>query len=177
LPQQLIGQLHIDPSTLPIFLSDATYLSFDHGSGCCVTGFHGTFSAGGGPTNGKGNQKISTYVWASWDHPEHFGRDNNLGGVTTGGDVDFLSHEISEWYGNPFIVNTTPSWFSPLAPWYGCSNQLEVGDPLIPAFFAVDGYHLQDEAFKSWFAHDIPSEGINGQYTFRDTFTEPSTLC
>lgn len=58
-----------------------------------------------------------------------------------------------------------------------CSTALEVGDPLVSVAFTVNGYHLQDQAFKSWFAHDVPSEGINGQYTYLNTFTQPSTLC
>jgi hypothetical protein len=43
--------------------------------------------------------------------------------------------------------------------------------------FDVNGYRLQDEAFLSWFAHDNPSIGIKGLYSYLGTFTSPSTLC
>lgn len=171
IPQNLVGQLHLDPATLPIFLSDSIYLPDPHH--CCVVGFHGTFSASSGPVNGGGNQKINTWVYSSWDHPDRFGDGTTL----VGGDIDILSHEIAEWYADPFNNNVTPSWFSPLLPADGCSSVLEVGDPVERQYFAVNGYHLQDEAFKSWFAHDTPSEGINGQYTYLDKFAEPAPRC
>jgi hypothetical protein len=95
---------------------------------------------------------------------------------TFGRDADILSHEVAEWLADPF-GSIVPAWTSPLAPEYGCSNVLEVGDPLVGVNFEKDGYHLQDEAFLSWFAHDEPSIGINGQYTYLGTFDSPSTLC
>ena len=84
---------------------------------------------------------------------------------------------MSEWYNDPFVNNIVPTWFSPIAPQYGCSNVLESGDPLVGVDFVVNGYHLQDEAFKSWFAHDVPSEGIGGRYTYLGTFPGYSPLC
>jgi hypothetical protein len=176
--QRLVHQMHLDPAGLPIFLSDAVYTDYKlDPANCCVTGFHATISASTGPVNGQGSQQINTFIWASWDHPEHFGNGSDLGGVSTGGDIDVLTHEIAEWYNDPFIDNITPAWTSPLAPEYGCSKYLEVGDPVIVADFVVGGLHLQDAVFKSWFAHDMPSEGIDGRYTYLDTFAGPSTLC
>lgn len=35
------AQLHLDPASLPIFISDAVYLFQDHRSVCCLVGFHG----------------------------------------------------------------------------------------------------------------------------------------
>jgi hypothetical protein len=43
--------------------------------------------------------------------------------------------------------------------------------------FQMNGYQLQDEAFLSWFAHQTPSIGIKGQYTYLGTFGEPPPLC
>jgi len=39
------------------------------------------------------------------------------------------------------------------------------------------GYHPQDEAFLSWFAHQTPSIGYGGPYSYLGSFTSPSTLC
>jgi hypothetical protein len=168
--QNLIGSQHYDPATLPIFVSDGVYLDFHRNpNACCVFGFHGVISNSIGPVNGDGHQKINTFAWASWLYPQLFGPgfDN----------VNGFSHEFSEWYNDPLLNNIVPTWFSPLAPQYGCSNLLEVGDPLVGLSFNVNGYSLQDEAFKSWFAHDVPSEGINGRYSYLGTFGSPSPLC
>jgi hypothetical protein len=175
---RLLGQMHVDPTTLPIFFSDGVYQYWGGDlDNCCVIGTHGTRSYDVGAGHGKGKQPIISAMWASWDHPEHFGSGGiHPGDRAIGGDVVALSHEVAEWFSDPFINNYVPYWSSPMAPWLGCVNWLEVGDA-VTSEFTVNGYHLQDEVFKSWFAHDIPSEGINGQYTFRDTFTEPSTLC
>jgi hypothetical protein len=91
-----------------------------------------------------------------------------------------LSHEVSEWLHDPFISNTVPPWESPLplsSGFYGCSSLLETGDAVSDAAFEVNGYQLQDEAFLSWFAHQAPSIGIGGQYSYLGTFTQPSPLC
>jgi hypothetical protein len=166
-----------DPTVLPIFFSDAVYLTYSHRAICCVVGLHGVKSVSKGPASGNGKQEINTYIWASWDYSEHFGNGNDLGGKPAGGDIDILSHEIAEWLSDPFANNTVPAWQSPLAPGYGCVDWFEVADPLIVEDFEVNGYHLQDAAFKSWFAHDVPSQAINGQYSFFGTFTTPSILC
>ncbi len=177
--QRLLGQMRPDPTTLPVFLSDAVDLHWgsDYVNNCCVVGSHGTHSYGIGSAHGQGNQQVTTVIWASWEYAEHFGNGNDLGGKPFGGDIAALSHEVAEWLDDPFVNNLTPNWSSALAPGYGCVDWLEVGDPLIAEDFEVDGYHLQDEAFLSWFAHDVPSAGINGQYSLFGTLTSPSTLC
>jgi hypothetical protein len=168
--QRLVMSQGFDPASLPIFVSDGVYLDFHRNpDACCVGGFHGVISNALGPVNGNGNQKINTFAWASWDYPQIFGPGSD--------DVDAFSHEVSEWYNDPFVNNVVPTWFSPIAPQYGCSNSLESGDPLVGVDFTVNGYHLQDEAFKSWFAHDVPSEGIGGRYTYLATFPSYSPLC
>src|SRR5207249_3968848 len=92
-------------------------------------------------------------------------------------DINGLSHETAEWLNDPFANNIAPAWYSPLAPQYGCSNYLEVGDPLVGVAFVVNGYHPQDEAFLPWFARQSPSTAINGQYTYLGTFSAYSPSC
>ena len=40
--QNLLGQMHIDPTTLPIFLTDSVLLQIPspQGTGCCILGYH-----------------------------------------------------------------------------------------------------------------------------------------
>lgn len=95
-------------------------------------------------------------------------------------DVSALSHEMLEWFNDPFTNNAVPNWISPIAPQYGCNNSLEVGDPLVGVLFKVQGFssdHLQDVAFFNWFARQKPSTAINGLYTYLGTFTKPSNKC
>lgn len=155
------------PTTLPIFLSRDIVLYISQPQICCVFGYHGANGAG----NGNGNQPIQTYLWSSYISSPIFADAPSIV------NVNGLSHEVSEWYNDPFGINKAPTWYSPLAPQYGCSAYLETGDPLVGVSFTVNGYSLQDEAFKSWFAHDTPSTGINGQYTYLGTFASPSPLC
>jgi hypothetical protein len=94
--------------------------------------------------------------------------------------TDILSHEVSEWLHDPFLNNVVPNWQSPLplsSFFYGCSNLLETGDAASDVGFQVNGYQLQDEAFFSWFAKQPPSIGINGQYSYLGTLTQPSPVC
>ncbi len=80
-------------------------------------------------------------------------------------------------YNDPFITNAVPPWSVPSQPQYGCTGLLEVGDPLVGVTFTVNGYHPQDEAFFSWFARQRTSIGINGQYTYLDSFATSSPPC
>jgi hypothetical protein len=94
--------------------------------------------------------------------------------------TDVLSHEVSEWLHDPFLNDVVPTWISPLplsAAVYGCTSLLETGDAVGDLAFDVGGYQLQDEAFLSWFAHQTPSLGIDGQYTFLGALSAPSPLC
>jgi len=135
---------------------------------CCIGGYHNAV---------KINHQLYTYAEATFDdgafsiHPASadFSRD-----------VNALSHELAEWANDPFVNNITPNWISPIAPQYGCNNFLEVGDPLVgvtipPASFG--GYHLQDEAFFSWFARQSPSIAQGGRYTYLGTFSGLSAVC
>ena len=188
--QQLMGQLHIDPKTLPIFLVDNAFLydgkDWQAPGACCILGYHGAGhpeGGGAGPTNGNGNQAVQTFMFASWmsagvfgggymcnstftrcgDESTFPGADNVLS------DVHALSHELAEWLDDPFTNNWVQPWAVPTAPQYGCTNILETGDPVVGIGWEqpVGGvtYHPEDEVFKSWFARDRPSVAKNGNYT------------
>src|SRR5579859_6329397 len=170
---QLLGQLHISSTTVPIFLTYNTFLYIgDNLSNCCVLGYHGAQNgvAHGGSQNGNGNQQVQTFIYAAYSDPGIF-RSSIIQ------DINGLSHEVSEWLNDPFTNNTVPAWSVPSEPQYGCSNFLETGDPLMGTGFTVNGYHPQDEAFFSWFAHESPSRGQNGRYTYLGTFTTVAPGC
>lgn len=163
--QSLITSLGLSPQTLPIFLTSNTFLYVGDPSTCCLIGYHNALPA----TNAQGKTVIQTYVWGTYNDPGMF--------TVPVQDINALSHEIAEWYNDPFVDNAVPTWTVPGAPQYGCSNGLEVGDPLVGVTFTVNGYHPQDEAFFSWFAKQVPSVGIDGQYTYLGTFSGPTPTC
>ncbi len=153
-------------------MSDRVMLSLKpFPSGCCGEGFHSIASA----RSGNGRQKVRTGIFAAYGDPALFAVDPF--GEAFGENVSILSHEVAEWLSDPFGTNIVPSWSSPLAPQYGCAPLLETGDPLLGVDFQSNGYSLQDEAFLSWFAHQSPSIGIKGRYTYLGTFPSASTLC
>lgn len=163
--QTELTALGFTPNMLPIFLSRNVYLT--QGSpllrNCCFGGYHEAVYNSSG---------LQTFIWS-----------NDADAGVQGGfsdDVDSLSHEILEWFNDPFGSNIVPNWISPIVPQFGCNNVLEVGDPLGEVVFTVSGYsgdHLQDVAFFSWFARQSPSRAINGQYTYLGTFTSLSQKC
>jgi hypothetical protein len=163
--QGLITSLGLSPQTLPIFLTSNTFLYQGDPSTCCIIGYHNALPT----TNAQGKTVIQTYAWGTYNDPRMF--------TVPVQDINALSHEIAEWYNDPFVDNVVPTWSVPGAPQYGCSNGLEVGDPLVGVSFTVNGYHPQDEAFFSWFAKQVPSVGINGQYTYLGTFSGPTPTC
>jgi hypothetical protein len=157
--------MNFTPNMLPIFLSHDVYLSqgTPNLSNCCIGGYHNAV------TNTAG---LQTYIWTSEAEA------SVQGGF--GEDVSALSHEMLEWYNDPFTTNTVPNWISPIAPQYGCNNFLEVGDPLVGVVFTITGFssdHLQDEAFFNWFARQSHSTAINGLYTYLGTFKSLSQMC
>ena len=162
----------LGPSVVPIFIVDNTFLWIDTPDQCCVVGFHGAL--------GK-NKQISTYIFASYSDAGLF---DPLPGQTQSyeSDIHALSHEVSEWYADPFLSNAVVPWSSPLAPQYGCTNVLETGDPVFgygwnqPMPNGVT-YHPEDEAYFSWFAHESPSRGFGGRYTYLNTFTSAAPGC
>lgn len=178
--QNMLGSLHIDPTSLPIFL---TYNTFTYTpTQCCTLGFHGASPVaapnGSGSVNGNGNQKINTYIFAAYMDP-------NLVPAPFGDiqDVNILSHEVIEWMNDPFITNLVPSWTTALTGYYyGCSPYLEAGDPLVGVDFPVSmaggmTYHLQDAAFLPWFERSPTSTSLDGNYTYLGTYPSYSPSC
>ena len=82
------------------------------------------------------------------------------------GDIHALSHEVSEWYDDPFVNNLVQPWEDlEFAPQYGCTAYLETGDPVVGIWFPLAGnpqpgangkYHPEDEVHFSFFARQTP---------------------
>jgi hypothetical protein len=161
--------------TLPIFLTDNVFEGFDGTiNTCCVLGYHNSQRP---PAN-----TAKTWIYTAHTEPGTFRNNVIL-------DVQPLSHEVAEWLNDPFVgalavgyVNLIPP---ALLPGQGgaCIINFETGDPLEapPAVFTqtTNGttYHLQDEVFLPWYLHSAPSFSVNGQFSFQNTFTTPSSLC
>ncbi len=140
---------------------------------CCVLGFHTSFDAG----ERGGLQVVQTFVWASWITPGIFG--------STVADVTAISHEISEWFNDPFSTNLVPEWQFPAAP-SSCQNNLETGDPMsasphagYPVIIGNFTYHPQNETLLQWFQRKTPSDAIDRAYSFPDEtlLTSPAQAC
>ena len=169
--RRLVVDLKLDPHALNLFITDNAFLFLGNPAKCCIVGFHsGLISAQADAT------QLRTFVWASYNDPKVF--DAPLEDVTA------LTHEIAEWYSDPFLSNVVPSWALPGSK-VCTANILEVGDP-IEAFhkmsFAImlDGtvYHPQDAVLFSWFARQSPSIGIKGRYSYRgDKLFSPAPPC
>lgn len=174
---QLIAQLpQFAANTLPVFLTDNV---FESATGlldntCCVLGFH---SSQRPPAS-----TAKTWIYAAHTEPGTFRNNAIL-------DVQPLSHEVSEWLNDPFVGALAPGFVNLIPPAVlpgtggACIINFETGDPLEapPAVFTkvTNGttYHLQDEVFLPWYLHTTPSFSVNGQYSFQNTFTTPSSLC
>jgi hypothetical protein len=149
-------------NVVPVILTKDVVLFIHNPSICCIIGFHGTTSS-----------RSNTAVWANYLSPKIFCCDIE--------DVYPLSHEVSEWINDPYINNLVPPWFTPTAPQYGCNPYLETGDPVVGFGFEestfAGTYHMSDEAFYSWFARQRPSAGVNGYYTYLNTFPHAARGC
>jgi hypothetical protein len=169
---------YTDPTHLTLYwTSDVMLFSGKNPLNCCVIGFHGAGIVPGnaiGSVNGRGNQPVLTYAWASYTSPGIFARPN--GGTDWAlQDIHPLSHEIAEWGDDPFVNNTVEPWLTPTAPQYGCTDILETGDPVVGIGFAMgtntfrqgpnpngtqsaDGfYHPEDEVYLPWFMRLAPN--------------------
>lgn len=158
--KNLIGSLHVPAEALAIFVSDSTFLLAGDPDVCCVIGYHGA----AGSTHGNGAQPVATYLYAAYSDAGIFASPKIA-------DVHALSHEVAEWYADPFVTNAVPPWSAPTAPFYGCQGVLETGDAVVghgvdatPVGGSVT-YHPEDETFVSWFARETPSRGFAGRYT------------
>jgi len=203
--QNLMGQLHLDPTRLPLFLTDNVMLYA--GPQCCIIGYHGAAHStglGGGGTHGNGNQGVQTFSYAAYTQPGTFypGPD----GAYFLQDIHALSHEIAEWADDPFVNNIVNPWLTPTAPQYGCTAYLETGDPVVAIGFTLprntyfqngayagDGYwHPEDEVLLPWFSREAPNHTSQptqtsstniGRYSFMGDlnpfqgFRQPATGC
>jgi hypothetical protein len=169
----LVQMENLNVTALPVILTRNVLLAPESDvKRCCVLGFHTSFDAG----QSEGSQMVQTLVWASWIDPGIVGP-----GVA---DVTAMSHEISEWFNDPFGNNLVPAWQYPNTS-LGCQNNIETGDPLatLPnAGFPVtiDGFtfHPQNQVLLPWFTRQ-PSDALDHAYTFPDTtlLTSPAQPC
>lgn len=126
-------------------------------SACCALGFHSAYD--------KLTYSISSYGTSSAFNAK---------------DISTLSHELAEWVNNPFVNNATPPWGN-TGQVTGCQSNLEVGDP-IKEVIPVGSYHVQEQAFASWFYNPSGpsgrySTGVNGWYSSNGTFTTAAAPC
>jgi hypothetical protein len=127
---------------------------------------------------------VQTFVFAAFITPNTFVNFDDPGfGL---GDIHALSHEVSEWYDDPFVNNFVNPWLTPTAPQYGCTGILETGDPVVGFWFPLPGnpqlnsngvWHPEDEVYFSWFARQVPSIAYKKRYTYMDTFSGPAEGC
>ena len=165
----------INPRSLPLLVVGNVFEFIGKPSVCCILGFHNAVLVGNG---------VQTYAFGAWPRPGLFG--NGMGGSAQIQDMTVFSHETGEWLDDPNGGNIVPAWGFPQAPKTCFSNALEVGDVIenfpVPTFLVkFNGltYHPQDLAFYSWFAHQVPSIGINGQYSYQSPakLTAPPPPC
>jgi hypothetical protein len=189
-----MSSLHVDATTLPIFLTDNVLLYQVTYDNCCILGYHGSGSGmpnshGTGSVNGQGNQPVQTYSYAAYTTPGTYsGFETDYTGRRTApsptrglSDIHALSHEISEWLDDPFTNNAVQPWLTPTAPQYGCTGILEVGDPVVGVWFGLNGnlfdgakaynqWHPEDEVFAQWFGRGGVEAAGYHSYTNRLTF-------
>jgi hypothetical protein len=173
----------ITVSAIPIFLTrNAVYGDFFQGQpqDCCIGGFHTAFES-----NQVGN-KIFVQTFAFAISLDADIADFVFGDPTIFADIFPLSHELGELLNDPFINNATPNYQIPGAPAGFCQNNLEVGDvvenlpnPTQPISLHGFTYHPQTLGLLQWFEGKVPSDAINGDYSFPDptALTSPFTPC
>jgi hypothetical protein len=175
-----INSLHVSSQTVPIVLTHNTFTWIGIPKNCCVLGYHGATSS----VNGNGDQQVQTYIYSAFITPRSFPFFDTPGNGL--GDIHALSHEVSEWYDDPFINNYVQPWLTPTAPQYGCTALMETGDPVVGYWFPLRDnpqagangvWHPEDEVYFSWFARQSPSIAYNGLYTYMGTFTSPAQGC
>jgi hypothetical protein len=198
--QSLMKSLQIDPTTLPIFLTDNVLLYIGEGNylNCCILGYHGSGaempnSHGTGSINGQGKNKVQTYMYAAYTTPgtysgflpDYLNPSRTAPAPTRGlSDIHALSHEVSEWLDDPFTNNAVQPWLTPTAPQYGCTRLLEVGDPVVGVWFGLDGngdtnaygqWHPEDEVFAQWYGRGGVEPVLGPSWDGRLTFMGPRT--
>jgi len=181
--QGLLNSLHVSPTTLAVFVTYNTFVTYQNPNDClrppgCATagGYHSAAVSNTNP------HAINTFAYAAYADK---GTSSPYNWGTYG-----LSHEILEWAADPFahssriqgqaafLQNTAPAWTSPF--FFGgsiCMPVLEVADPLADLALIVSPYLFADGAFLSWFARQSPSTGIYGLYDMAGIFSTYSTAC
>ncbi len=174
---ETINNLHINAGTVPIILLYNVFLYEGHDpNNCCVLGFHGATTS----LNGNGKQQVQTYMFASYSDPGIFAANpgDSESFIT---DIHGLSHEVQEWYDDPFVNNAVTPWLTPTAPQYGCTGVMETGDPVVGFGFKItlngQTYHPEDEVHYSWFAREIPSRAAMHYYTYLNNFPTVALGC
>lgn len=139
----------ITPSAIAIFITYNVYLSeTSNFGGCCIGGFHDDFGSSSSP---------QTYSQFSF-------MDQSSAREVFSSDVSALSHELGEWYDDPYVDNTQGA----------CGGILEDGDPLEgnadygDTVYTIGGYgyHIQDLTFLKYFGQ-TPSTSVNDWWTFQ----------
>jgi hypothetical protein len=167
----IVGNI-ITTQDISSFLFPNTFLYFSDRRACCVLGFHTYFFE-----FGSDPEKRWVVNYSSWITPGIFGPEFS--------DVTPISHEIAETFNDPFVVsdgvhNLTPWWLSPNG---NCQNNLEVGDAIeglpnstFPMTMNGFTYHPQNEALLQWFQFQMPSDALDGAYSYPNTtlLTQPS---
>jgi hypothetical protein len=172
-----INKLHLDPGTVPIILLYNVFLyEGNNPANCCVLGYHGATTS----LRGNGQQQVQTYIFASYSDPGIFSA--NPGDTKSYiANIHGLSHEVQEFYDDPFVNNAVTPWLTPTAPQYGCTAVLETGDPVVGYAFEITlggvTYDPEDETHFSWFAHEIPSRAASGYYTYLNNFPTIAQGC
>jgi hypothetical protein len=134
----------------------------DDFSSCGIGGYHSATSSDDG---------MRTYSYQSYLSSKIFGVKSGFYGLAP------MSHELAEWLANPYLINEAPRWTEPSNPQYGCSSELEVGDPLVGKVLTVAKQVYQDEAYLSFFARQKPSTAWLGRYSWFNTFKTYSRGC
>ncbi len=185
--ETMLTASHADPRGLILFLTDNTstyYTAAVEGVDlCCQPGYHNTYAT----TDARGMHLLYTYIFGAYIAPGTFvGANDDAGAVFTSTlrDINIISHEVVEWLNDPFLTNAVPPWQMPSgdAAFYGCTNLLEVGDPLVGSSFPVTmhggrTYSLPDAAFLAWFARTATSDALGGAYSYLGIFTTFSPSC
>jgi hypothetical protein len=167
-----IGANHFKTDAVNILLFPNTFIFSLDPASFPVLGFHTiVFDPSANPL------PIWVTIFASWISPGVFDPASGIQDVTT------LSHEISEVFNNPFLINAVPAWQFPDLPGT-CQDNLEVGDPVevlaqptVPIRIGEGHrnfvYHPQTEALLQWFEDAVPSDAIHGAYSYPDTKALP----
>jgi hypothetical protein len=134
----------------------------DNFDSCGIGGYHSATESDDG---------IRTYSYQSYLSSKIFGVKSGFHGLAP------MSHELAEWLANPYLTNQAPRWTEKSNPQYGCSSDLEVGDPLVGKVLKVGPQIYQDEAYLSYFARQKPSIAWKGRYSWFNNFKTYSRGC